>query len=82
MAKYYLSTFYDDFYIVNGSGAYVVLTPACDYRCTRYDWAVISKKRWWQEFTREVSKEEFYNAYDRALRKRSGILEDEDGCDN
>ena len=71
--KYYLSTYYDDFYIVSSDGAYVTLTPACDYRYTRYDWNIRYKKKWWALHVREVTKETFYEHYDAALRKRSGI---------
>lgn len=71
--RYYISTYYDDFYIVNPDGSYVVLTPACDYRKTKYDWKHLIANKWWAAHVRIVTKKQFYIYYDAALRKRSGL---------
>ena len=67
--KYYHNTYSNaEGFIVNDDGSYVEWVYPVDYVRKQYNWAVLSKKAWWQKYVVEVSKEEFYAIVDKSIK--------------
>lgn len=53
--------------MVNEDGSYVEWVFPISYAKKKYDWKVLSRKRWWQTHVVEVTPEEFYKFADKKI---------------
>jgi len=67
--KYYINTYSGvEGFIVNDDGSYIDWVFPINYAKKQYNWAVLSRREWWQLNVKEVTKEKFFDTVDKAIK--------------